>query len=114
MGRRCREIVRLALLLTLLSTAEGWLYVASVLDLFSRKIVVWSAGDRMTKELVLRARDQAYARQRPKGSVLHHWAEETSTPPKNIINTKKPPPTGDGKIRGRRSVPNIPRQGVGL
>ena len=58
--------------ITYVSTVEGWLYVASVMDLYSRKIVGWSAGDRMTKELVLRALDQAYARQRPKGSILHH------------------------------------------
>ena len=58
--------------ITYVSTAEGWLYVASVMDLYSRKIVAWSAGARMTKELVIQALDQAYQRQKPIGSILHH------------------------------------------
>jgi transposase InsO family protein len=58
--------------ITYVSTGEGWLYVASIMDLYTRKIVGWHAGDRMTKELVLKALDKAYSRQRPKGEVLHH------------------------------------------
>jgi putative transposase len=53
-------------------THEGWLYVASVMDLFSRKIVGWHADRHMKKELVLQALDQAYLRQKPQGVVLHH------------------------------------------
>jgi transposase InsO family protein len=59
--------------ITYVPTDEGWLYVASIMDLCTRKIVGWHADERMTKELVLRALDQAYNRQRPpKGKVLHH------------------------------------------
>jgi putative transposase len=58
--------------ITYVSTQEGWVYVASVMDLFSRKIVGWHADSRMTKELVLTAIDRAYQQQRPTGSVLHH------------------------------------------
>lgn len=58
--------------ITYVPTGEGWLYVASVMDLFSRRIVGWHADNRMTKELVLTALDRAYHGQRPKGSVLHH------------------------------------------
>lgn len=58
--------------ITYVPTDEGWLYVASILDLFSRKIVGWYADQRMTKELVLTALDRAYRQQRPKGTVLHH------------------------------------------
>ncbi|MDU0332282.1 IS3 family transposase [Paenibacillus sp. 3LSP] len=58
--------------ITYVPTDEGWLYVASVMDLYTRKIVGWHADERMTKELVLQALDQAYNRQRPKGEVLHH------------------------------------------
>lgn len=46
--------------LTLLWTAGGWLYVASIMDLFTRKIVGWKADLRMTKELVIEALEQAY------------------------------------------------------
>jgi transposase InsO family protein len=58
--------------ITYISTEEGWLYVASVMDLFSRKIVGWHVDSRMTKDLVLTALDRAYQQQQPTGSVLHH------------------------------------------
>jgi len=58
--------------ITYVPTDEGWLYVASIMDLYTRKIVGWHADERMTKELVLQALDQAYSRQRPQGKVLHH------------------------------------------
>jgi transposase InsO family protein len=57
--------------ITYVPTDEGWLYVASIMDLYTRKIVGWHADERMTKELVLQALDQAYSRQRSKGKVLH-------------------------------------------
>jgi len=53
-------------------TGEGWLYVASLEDLDTRKIVGWAAGARMTQELVLAALDQAVRRYRPAAGVLHH------------------------------------------
>jgi len=58
--------------ITYVPTDEGWLYVASIMDLYSRKIVGWHADQRMTKELVLTALDRAYRQRRPKGQVLHH------------------------------------------
>jgi putative transposase len=58
--------------ITYIPTREGWLYLASVMDLYSRKIVGWHVDSQMTKELVLQALDRAYIRQKPKGSVLHH------------------------------------------
>lgn len=58
--------------ITYVWTAEGWLYVASIMDLFTRKIVGWKADSRMTKELVIDALNQAYRRERPKPGVLHH------------------------------------------
>ncbi|SFM49256.1 Transposase InsO and inactivated derivatives [Paenibacillus sp. 1_12] len=58
--------------ITYIHTDEGWLYLASIMDLYSRKIVGWQMSDRMTKSLVVDALDQAYCRQRPAGEVLHH------------------------------------------
>jgi putative transposase len=58
--------------ITYVPTKEGWLYVASIMDLYTRKIVGWQADERMTKSLVLRALDQAYKREKPTESVLHH------------------------------------------
>ncbi|MCF6328277.1 MAG: IS3 family transposase [Henriciella sp.] len=57
---------------TYIWTAEGWLYVAVVLDLYSRRIVGWSMKDDMTTELVTDALIMAiWRRGRPK-TVLHH------------------------------------------
>jgi transposase InsO family protein len=58
--------------ITYVSTVEGWLYLASVMDLYSRKIVGWHMSDRMTKELVLQALRQAHGRQHPDPGLLHH------------------------------------------
>ncbi len=58
--------------ITYVPTKEGWLYVASVMDLFSRKIIGWHADKQMTKELVITALDRAYQRQQPPKGVLHH------------------------------------------
>ncbi|MDP9727081.1 transposase InsO family protein [Alicyclobacillus tengchongensis] len=58
--------------ITYIPTNEGWVYLASLEDLYSRKIVGWSAGARMTKELCIKALERAWERQRPTGSVLHH------------------------------------------
>jgi putative transposase len=45
--------------ITYMPTDEGWLYVASIMDLYTRKIVGWHADERMTKALVLEALDRA-------------------------------------------------------
>ena len=58
--------------ITYIPTDEGWLYLASIMDLYSRKIVGWHIDCSMKKELVLSALKQAYQRQQPQGSILHH------------------------------------------
>lgn len=58
--------------ITYIPCREGRLYLASVLDLFTRKIVGWRLSDRMTSDLVLDALDQAYRAQRPPRGLLHH------------------------------------------
>ncbi len=60
--------------ITYLWTREGWLYLSCVLDAYSRKIVGWSMGERITKDLVLDALKMALGRRRPdcKGRLLHH------------------------------------------
>lgn len=57
---------------TYLKTGEGWMYLAIVMDLFSRRIVGWQIDKRMTTDLVSRAMIRAYnLRQPPKGLVFH-------------------------------------------
>ena len=57
---------------TYLKTGEGWMYLAIVMDLYSRRIVGWHIDKRMTTDLVSRAMIKAYNhRQPPKGLVFH-------------------------------------------
>lgn len=58
--------------ITYVWTAEGWLYVAVVLDLFSRRVVGLSMGDRLETELVTRALKQALYRRLINGQLMHH------------------------------------------
>jgi putative transposase len=51
---------------------EGWLYLAVVIDLFSRRVVGWSAQPRMITELALQALLAAVWRRKPKASVMIH------------------------------------------
>jgi transposase InsO family protein len=53
-------------------TREGWLYLAVILDLFSRRVVGWAARDRRHKELALEALDKALAIRRPQKGLIHH------------------------------------------
>jgi len=58
--------------ITYIFTAEGWLYLAAVLDLFSRKIIGWAMRDHMRTELPLAALTMAVQRQRPQPGLIHH------------------------------------------
>lgn len=53
-------------------TSEGWLYLVAVLDLFSRRAVGWSLGNKRTSELVSAALQMALAARRPQPGLLHH------------------------------------------
>jgi transposase InsO family protein len=58
--------------ITYIRTLQGWLYLAVVLDLFSRRVVGWAAGARMDRELVLSALSMAIGRRAPAPGLLHH------------------------------------------
>jgi putative transposase len=59
--------------LTYIPTAEGWLFLAAELDLFSRRVLGWAAGDTMETGLVLEALDKAVAQSRGRlAGLLHH------------------------------------------
>ena len=58
--------------ITYIPTKEGWLYLASYLDLFSRKIVGWQVSNRINENLVIDALDNAVNRENPpKGLLIH-------------------------------------------
>jgi putative transposase len=58
--------------ITYIETDEGWLYLATVLDLASRKVVGWSMSDRMKTELVLQALRSAYGARKPEPGLIMH------------------------------------------
>ena len=58
--------------ITYIWTNEGWLYLAGVLDLFSRKVVGWAMADHMRTELVSEALQMAITHRRPADGLLHH------------------------------------------
>lgn len=58
--------------ITYVPTEEGWLYVAAIIDLFSRRAVGWAMQERMDRSLVLAALDMAVGQRRPRPGLLHH------------------------------------------
>ena len=58
--------------ITYIPTGEGWLYLAGVMDLYSRKIVGWAMDKRMTSDLVCNAFKMAVAQRQPGSGLLHH------------------------------------------
>jgi putative transposase len=53
-------------------TTEGWLYLAVVLDLYSRRVVGWAMGTRLTVELAEHALIMALVNRHPRAGLLHH------------------------------------------
>ena len=58
--------------LTYVDTDEGWLYLAAVLDAYSRKIVGWSMDRTMSRKLCMDALTMAVDRRQPKAGLIHH------------------------------------------
>ncbi len=58
--------------ITYVATAEGWLYLAVVLDLYSRRVVGWSMQPTLNRRLVLSALDMALKLRNPPAGLLHH------------------------------------------
>jgi len=58
--------------ISFIATKEGWLYLAIVLDLFSRKVIGWSMDRHMTRHLAMNALRMAYWRRKPSSEVIHH------------------------------------------
>lgn len=58
--------------ITYIKTAQGWLYLAAILDLYSRKIVGWAAGPQIDTVLVLRAWNMAVRHRQPPAGLIFH------------------------------------------
>jgi putative transposase len=58
--------------ITYIPTREGWLYLAVILDLFSRAVVGWAMDARCSRGLVIRALQMALVRRKPPPGLVHH------------------------------------------
>jgi len=58
--------------ITYIPTDEGWLYLAAIMDLHSRRIVGWAMEATMHRSLVLKALDMAVTERRPSAGLIHH------------------------------------------
>lgn len=58
--------------ITYIWTSEGWLYLSTVIDLYSRKIVGWSLGKRITADLVVRSLKSAIKTRKPGEGLIFH------------------------------------------
>jgi len=53
-------------------TREGWLYLAVVLDLYSRRVIGWAVSNRLKRDLAIRALEMAVALRKPPKGCIHH------------------------------------------
>jgi transposase InsO family protein len=58
-------------------TAEGKVYLAAVIDTFSRKVVGWSMGDRPLADLVVGAVNMAVWNRQPNPGLIHHFVRQS-------------------------------------
>ena len=58
--------------ITYIWTGQGWLYLAVVMDLYSRRIIGWSMSRRINRHLVLNALNMALGQRRPAEDLIHH------------------------------------------
>jgi putative transposase len=58
--------------ITYIWTSEGWLYLAVILDLYSRRIIGWAVSSRMKRDLAIQALDMAVALRQPPKDRIHH------------------------------------------
>jgi transposase InsO family protein len=58
--------------ITYIWTRQGWMYLAAIIDLYSRKVVGWSLAERMTASLVCSALDAAVRQRRPPAGLVFH------------------------------------------
>lgn len=58
--------------ITYIRTLQGKMYLAAILDLFTRRLVGWALRDRMTVDLVIEALEAAYEQRKPAAGLIHH------------------------------------------
>ena len=76
--------------ITYLWTKEGWLYLAVIMDVYSRKIVGWSLGSSLSAELVTRALLMAILHRKPEAGIIFHsdrGSQYTSSSVRNLLES---------------------------
>lgn len=73
--------------ITYIWTKEGWLYLATIMDLYSRRILGWYMSERMTKELVITALKRAIGRQTLSEDLIHHSDRGSQYASHDYLNT---------------------------
>jgi len=76
--------------ITFVPTRRGWLYLAMLLDLYSRRVVGWSMSERINQALVSEALSMAIRRRRPTPGLIHHTdqgAQYRSAPYQHVLRT---------------------------
>jgi putative transposase len=87
--------------ITYIPTWTGFLYLAVVLDAFSRRVVGWAMANHLRADLVLAALDMAIGRRQPDG-VIHH-SDQGSQPGLNWSSQRQPEPLAALRQRPRRA-----------
>jgi putative transposase len=83
--------------ITYIPTREGWLYLAAILDLYSRQIVGWAMSERMTAALTIRALKMAIRHRQPGAGLIHHsdqgsqYTDGCMKRPPNPVWSRRPP-----------------------
>ena len=93
--------------ITFVPTATGFLYLAVVLDAWSRKIVGWSMANHLRAELVVDALEMAVGQRRP-GEVIHH-SDQGSQPGFNRSSQRFHPAARSTKATRRSTSPSVSR-----
>ena len=86
--------------ITYIPTQEGWLYLAVILDLFSRRVVGWAMAARMTQELVCTALRMALRQRQPIGPLIYHsdrGSQYTSQPFQALLAAYEITPSMSGR-----------------
>jgi putative transposase len=79
--------------ITYIPTGQGWLYLAVILDLFTRKVVGWAMREHMRAELTMAALTMAVQRRRPGAGLIHHSDRGSSTLPATTARSSRSPPS---------------------
>jgi transposase InsO family protein len=87
--------------ITVIWTGSGWLYLAIVMDLYSRKIIGWAMQTRMTDDLVIYAVRMAVDHRRPTGALIHHSDQGSQYASESFR----------GALKENRIIPSMSRKG---